>query len=361
MLRLRGPLPSLSLRSGETVSVSVVRSAGQGAWTVLLRGRMLTALSAVELRPGTVLAARVERSGTAIHLRLLSTDADLARMLSDARLPNDELAQEASRALLRSGLGVTAERLWRSREAARGGEEGLARRLRSAAEALRKLPDLGPDDLELLCRLMSGADESSSGGRRGRRERRRSRKRQADSESSVGSVEEVVRAGLWGDAKADGSLSGAAAATRGEPQSSRAVSLLRLFNHQRASEQSWLVMPCRFRAASGSEISGSVRVLFDSTSLRIRALVVGVSAERGPWWWFRLTPGAGPGELQDSECRVFCDSPEGAKVAGLELAALRGQLGKLGVRVADTVADGALFDGFSIVGPGDPRPVDLLG
>ena len=351
-MSLRGSGPAVAavarlLRPGETVTLTVLERAGPRAWSVLLKGRTLLARSDAELSPGSLLQARVARSGGELLLRLLRTDADLAALLREARLPSDGTAQEAARALLRAGLGVTAERLASLRTAARGTDAELGRKLRAAAEALKKLPDLSADDLELLGRVWLADDEPESRGRRRRQDRRRQRKRGDGTPGQMGEerIGEVVRAGLWGGV---------------EPQeATRGVGLLRLYNHTRGEgEESWAVLPCRFVAAGGEEIRGSVRVLRELASGRVKTVVVGLAAAGRPWWWFRLAP-AGAGGA--AACELFCPSLEAARDAAPEIRELGVQLGKMGVRLADIIGEGERFDGFSLAGREAPRPVDLQG
>ena len=338
-LRLHGQALSVSppLRAGETLLVRIVAQSGAGRWTVLVRGKTLVASSELSLAPGSVLAARVERQGSAILLKLDRSPADLARALAGARLPSDLQSQAAARALLSSGLGVSPERLERMRVAFRGPAEGLHRRLRCASELLKKLPDLGSEDLDTLLRLVQpgcGAEEGEEGERRERRRRDGSGGRKV----SAG----LVREALWGEGTAPG-------------DDTRPIDLLRLANHSKPEDEVWVVLPCRVTDEDGQEVSGTLRVLYDTAGRAVRALTLGASVEGGGEWWFHLAPGPG-GPL----CRVFRD-PESGRPVAEELEALRRQLGNLGVRLADTVGDGASFDGFGLVEPGEPRPVDLVG
>lgn len=365
VLRLHGPALSVSppFRAGETVPVRILGQSGAGRFTVVVRGQTFVASSGLSLVPGSVLSARVERQGAAILLRLAEPPADLAQALAGARLPADGHSQAAARALLSSGLGVSPERLEQMRVAYRGPAEGLHRRLRSAAELLKKLPTLGTEDLDALLRLVqpgSGA-EGRDGGRGHQRERRR-----PDGQGREAVTAGRVREALWGgSAEVGGHPEGPADEPSADRavQSARAVDLLRLVNHSKGSDEVWVVLPCRMSDGHGREVSGSVRVLYDTVTRAVKTVTLGAGVDGGDEWWFHLSRGAG-----GLVCRVFRDAPAG--VEGLPdpehavpaaLEALRLQLGNLGVRLADTIGDGASFDGFGIVEPGQPRPVDLVG
>jgi hypothetical protein len=171
----------------------------------------------------------------------------------------------------------------------------------------------------------------------------------------------VVRRLLWGSESPEAHGAPGVAEPTAQP---RPRDLLPLYNHLAADQapsepkrnpggETWIVLPCAFRTGDGGLVSGSVRLLFDPVSRAIRTLVVGASRDGGPQWWFRILPGP-----EGVACQAYADP--GARTDTPQVLALRGLLDKMGVRLADTIGDGSLFDGFTPA-TDEPAPVDLLG
>jgi hypothetical protein len=127
------------IKAGALVSVVVRESLGGELYRVSIGRELLTASSSIPLVLGTVLTARVERSGVGLLLRLASREdsplpralaaaeaakaANAASLLAAAGLPNDQAARAALAALLHEGMAPEARALARVRRAAlRDGE-----------------------------------------------------------------------------------------------------------------------------------------------------------------------------------------------------------------------------------------------
>lgn len=175
-LPLVGAGTEAKLRAGAFVSLRVLGEGGPGLWRLDLGGRLLLARSELQLRPGELLRARVERGGEGLVLRLLASPA--ARqdaLLAGLGLPPDAASRAALLALLAEGLKPEAARLLRLRRVgltATGEEE---RRERAALGARLEAKGLGAEagGVEALRALLAGRgpggeDASREGKREGR-------------------------------------------------------------------------------------------------------------------------------------------------------------------------------------------------
>lgn len=244
-----------SLQAGALVSVAVRERLGPGLYRVAVGPRLLTASSAAALEPGTVLKARVERSGGALLLRLederlRDPRGGLTAALTAASLPDDAASRLAATALLREGLALEPRALARVRraalrEAAEGGElSELAAELES-----KGLPAEGEILEDVLSAYAGSSGErrgpggSGSGGLPGGGEESREGERSAAIPES--DLPRVLGAFLRELAmRADPGAEGSA---------------LALFNHLRGPEGGCVIVPFRF-ALDAVDFTGSFRI-----------------------------------------------------------------------------------------------------
>jgi hypothetical protein len=286
------------LRAGAIVSVVVRERIGAdfkgigGLYRVAIGPRLLTASSATGLEPGTVLKARVERSGDAILLRIAARDLreSAGPALSAAGLPNDVAARAAVAALLREGMAPEARALARVRraalrEAAEGGEwTDLAAKMEA-----KGIPAEGAA-LEGLVFLSKGGYESADGGGEGDREERQGTELVETLELPESELPSVLGA----------LLRGLVIRTGGSGP-------LTLFNHLRGPQGSWVFVPFRF-ALDAVDFSGSFRIQLPYVLGGYGLFEASFSASRGTAsedWSFFLSFGGG----KTSTLRI--ERPEG--------------------------------------------------
>jgi hypothetical protein len=314
--------PKTGLKAGAVVSIAVRERIGPDPrgggelYRVSLGARSLTAsvsgLSSGALEPGSILKARVERSGSSTVLRVAAADsrelssAALARALTAAQLPNDAAARGAAAALLREGIAPDARAVARVRRAAlKDGIEGGER-----CDLAAKMEAKGiPADEAALESLLLAADSSGSEGR---------------SPGEGGSGEE----GRSSAGAPPGATTQATELSIPEAELPRALaSLLRelvsrvgveagpegralaLFNHLRGPEGSWVIVPFRF-SLDEVDFAGSFRIQLPYVRGGQGAFEARFSASRG----------------SSAEDWAFCIDFRGGKAASLRVEAPEGRI-----------------------------------
>ncbi len=312
------------LRSGDFVSVQVLRHLSGNRWAVAVAGKVLAAESGLSLKPGQRLRAVVQAAGGRIVLRLTEGEDNPVRgLLLREGIQADAAAERITAALLRTGLTVrpaTVKQLRRVLERLRLPPRRFARVL---AILLEKGIDPDSPGVERLVAVLGGEEggADSESRRRGRRKRE--------------SPREVAAALRRQSLRADEGSAGP----------------LPLFNHLRGGEESWMVVP--FAMLGG--LHGTLRFLWSYAAgaagkPELRRLVVVVRRPEAEEWTF---------VLDGARLHAFCDRE--VPGAGPAYAALREKLGNLGLETDDTIRVGADFDGFSL--PWEPVPyrsVDTL-
>jgi hypothetical protein len=246
---------------------------GPELYRVAAGGRILVATSAFPLEPGSVLGARVERSGGGVALRLAPgpaaagapaapggfAAAALPSGALPAGMPGDAAARAAAAALLREGVAPEPRALARVRRAAlRDADSGG-----DSVELAARMEAKGiPSEEAALGELLALFEGRGDGAReRGGREQGQGGKDEAPADAPPGTA-------ALGDLDRDFSLDldeeefprrlavllRAMAMRVGEGGDS-----LALFNHSRGPEGHWLVLPFRFDADSVA-FKGGLRI-----------------------------------------------------------------------------------------------------
>ena len=267
---------AISLRAGALVSLIVREKLGSGLYAVSIGSRLFSASSSASLQIGSVLRARVERSGGGLLLRLDASDRSVtdsrafpvadkaASLLASARLPNDIAGRIALAALLGAGLSPEARVLGRVRLAAlRGASEGreeefasLAARMEEkgiAAEldALDELSALG--DGRSGGRGSAGERGSSGGGDAPRSPNAQVAERSLDRDFELEVSEEELPSVLGSLVRRIVEHS----EVSGGP--TQETSSLALFNRLRGKEGGWVLAPFRFSLGE-VDFAGSFRI-----------------------------------------------------------------------------------------------------
>jgi hypothetical protein len=259
-----------SLKPGALVSIKIVERIGPELYRVAVGPRLLAAASAGlgvgALGPGTILKARVERSGDTILLRLAARDSreSVAAVLSASNQPNDAAARAAVAALLREGIAPDAQALSRVRraalrQAAAGGERtDLAAKLEAKGIPAEEATI---DRLAQACASASSGGDGASTGGRGEGDRKKDgekekwRKYEAGTELPEHFLSRMV---LEPDLPSVlGDLLRNFAIRTGSGDEARAS--LALFNHMRGPEGSWVIVPFRFTLGR-VDFAGNLRI-----------------------------------------------------------------------------------------------------
>ena len=303
--------PGLGLKAGDIVTLHVLKRLTDDKWAVGLKGRVLPARTDLDLSPGSTLRARVQSSaGRIVFVLDRGTASPLADALGRQGIPSTPEAQFIAAALIRSGRAVDPSTVERVRALLAKTRLEARRGARAAATMLDKGIDLSTDGaadlLEMLCL-------EEPGGRNPRR--RRSRPCPKYGREAKESL--------------------AKTASTDEPSSS-----LHVYNALRGRSETWIVVPFQYREGK-SECPGSLRLLVDPYTGRLRRLVVGVRPEEAGTWHFAF----------DLEGRrrmtVYCDDGASLRAARANLDTLTAKVHNMGIEVSDTVGEGPVFDGFS--------------
>jgi hypothetical protein len=308
----RGAGLAAGLKAGAFISVAVRERLGPELYRVAIGGRLVTASSSALLEPGSMLKARVERTGDGILLRLASPDgrnpaADLAReavaartasVLSAAGLPNDPAARAALAALLREGMAPDARALARVRRAAllegESGGEGTDLAARMEAKGM-PAEDGALGEIFASLGGGGGGPDTRSGRGGGESESEAEERGPAGFELSpaeIGDLEIDFRADVPEDdlPRFLGALLRAIASRAGGGCDS-----LSLFNHLRGPEGSWVLVPFRFDL-DAVDFAGSFRIQLPYVRGGQGRIEAFFSASRGPAtedWSFFVSFGGG--------------------------------------------------------------------
>lgn len=335
----------LRLRSGDFVSLQVIKPLPGERWAVAVQGRVLPARASLDLQPGQRLWAQVLVQGRQVHLKLFEPGAEPAadaarQLLLRAGLPADASSEAVAVALLRSGLAAKPQSLAQVRELLERLRLDPRRFARLAALLLEKGIDPRSEGAsELLAVLGHGREDGGSPGRRFR------------GRPSGGEARAVAEA-LRGVVE------------QGEPDSG-----LPVFNHLRGRGGTWVIIPYSLDCApSGAPegapeelIEGSIRLLYDEgrgeTTRAVITARVRCEEASSPQWSFLLHRQEGELSLQ-----CYCDQPSAIRAGSRLMPELKRKLGNLAVKADDTIRKDDAFDGFSPPGEDVPyRAVDTLG
>jgi len=302
----------LGLRTGDVVTLHVIKRLTADKWAVGLEGRVLPARTDLDLSPGATLRARVQSAaGRVIFVLERGSPSALADALLRAGVADTPETRLVAAALVAGGRPVDPVTVDRVRALLLKSRHEARRGARAAATLLDKGIDLASsgaaDLLELICL-------AEPGGRDPRRHKGRRFPRDG------------------GEAKAD------LAATTERPTSG-----LQVYNALRGRNETWVVVPFVYRDGD-AECPGTVKLLIDPYVGRLRRLVVGVRPDGRGTWHFSF----------DLEGRrrmiVYADEVPVPGPARANLDRLTAKVHNMGIEVSDTVRDGREFDGFSAAG-----------
>ncbi len=304
------------LRSGDFVSLKVIKQLSQYKWAVAVRGRVLPAYSKVELSAGQRLRALVSIQGKRTVLQITENSRNPIRsVLLEQGIAGDRAMEQILTSFLRSGLGVRPERLQEVRHLLERLRLDPKRFSRIAALALDKGIDLHSEGFGELIQVL-GHGEHDGGGRK-----YRGRQMPPDAEALADDLQSAVE----------------------EPDSEEG-SPLQIFNHLKGSTASWVIIPFDYRYGHSGHIYGTVRLRYDSRQKRTDRMVVAARAPNEQKWSFviqRCADGS-------SDMYVLSGGKKISRKARQELNVLRLKLQNLCVKIDDTIREDTGFDGFSL-------------
>lgn len=296
-----------NLRSGDVVSLKVVGRSSAG-YEVSVKGMRLSVTSAIPLKEGSIMQARVFIRGGSVVFQAAQSEARAAEYLRDAGLPDDGLSRLLLRAFKAAGLPLQPELLSRGLQrfrAAKRHDEGTAGFI---AAMFDKGLDAPSDVIDHLYGL--GKD---GGRRRGRNDNRR---KEEDGPPPEEHIKEIVKAGEGEDP-------------------------VHLFNHIAGSKDHWVIIPLSTPREYGA-LEGSLRLRLDKATWKPLDMHLFCRSGEGAWK-FTLSDLPGPGgRIQIRTNR----HPDGRTVSE-ELAKLRQKLHNLGVKVDDIKKEDNVYGGMT--------------
>jgi hypothetical protein len=304
----------LSLRSGDSVLVTVIKRLTGTKWAVGIRGRVLPAFSEVELTPGQRLRALVGIRHGRITLKISGEAADpIQDLIVRQGLQPNTLVESIVTAFLRSGLSVAPDRVDQVRQLLERLKLDPKKFARLLAIVLEKGIDPRSRGLEQLL-LLLGYGEQESGQERDRR-----KPKSQDPEQ----LAEQLRGDVAGPGDGEGSS-------------------LQVFNHLQGREHTWVVIPINYSVEGSASVYGTLRLRFDVRRQRTDRMILVVRSTGGGKWSFVLL------NKQEPELFIFTDSVNKRRNVKSQLDVLLLKLQNLGVKIDDTIREDQNFDGFDL-------------
>jgi hypothetical protein len=304
------------LRSGDFVSVKVIKRLTVNKWAVGIRGRVIPAFSKVDLAPGQLLRALVTVHQGRITLKTTAEQATpIQDLLVRQGIQPDKMMEQIVTSFLRSGLAVEPERLHQVRQLLEKMKLDPKKFSRLIALILEKGIDPRSRSLVQLLPLL-GYGEQEPG-------KKESRKRRMPADSQT--LKQQLQSAIEESESAEGSS-------------------LQVFNHLQGSEGSWIIIPFDYTYGSSGRIYGSLRLRYHSRLKQTDRLIVVARTETGRKWSFALQKSP----EDDLELSMFADPVDRRRRVKAELEGLRLKLQNLGVKIDDTIREDENFDGFTM-------------
>jgi hypothetical protein len=307
----------LRLRSGDFISLKVIRHLVGDKWAVGIKGRIVPARSTLKLLPGQRLRAQVALQHGQYVLKLAESSSNPVReLLLRLGLQQDAVMEQVLTSFMRHGLPVRSRTLRQVRNLLDRRKLDARKFSRIAAACLEK--EIEPDSpgLErLLAVLGYGEGEAGSG-----RKRYRQRQMPPDEHALAGDLQAVVE----------------------QPDSGEGNSL-QLFNHLKGHEAHWIFVPFDYSFKPSGRIYGTIRLRYDTLQNRADRLVLVARTAEDMKWSFLMQRNA------EGEWKLYVFGPKGGgRKMKAELQLLQLKLQNLGIKMDDTIREDQDFDGFSL-------------
>lgn len=308
------------LRSGDFVTLRILRPASPGTWLAALRGSTIVISSKISLTTGQTIHARADWQNSSLFLRMVSGENIKTvqssqtgdELLYSVGLPSDDLSRSIVGTMQRAGIRL---------------ESGIAQRICAvllrfgrkdktavwlATMVLAKGLDPSPELLRELSAYVDLRKDSSSKRHGKRRKRQKPPIRVEAIKTSL--RQQAQRCSVQGDA-------------------------LHLFNHLRSPKENWIIIPYQI-AIAGDAIRGTIRLNTNSVDSVVRC---DVSAETAEERWELSLNGLSSNQQQMT---VRCDNPGKAKLFVNNQHEMPEKLRNLPLKIDDNQEDGEM-DWFS--------------
>ncbi len=326
------------IKTGDTVSVKVIKHLSGNSWQISLKGKLLPVISEIPLQEENAVTARAFWSGKTLRLRVLhgSTDARAALskaisgLLSQAGIPIDGISQAVVEALQRSGMPLQPElisRLYKQLKQYGTEENHIARLLVLFADKGLENPS---KFLDTVLPYFPQPDHE-------KREKERQKKREQEKKDDEGqydtdghkknravsstTIQETLKNSLF------------------YPAGAKDSGIL-LFNHLRGSHDNWVIIPVAL-SIEECTITGTIRIKTVPGESTPEIILVTFLTDAGTWdFQFK--------KQDDSfDCRIFSSPEELRNEGNKNLSGFSEKLRKLGVKIVDTIRECSVYDGFS--------------
>jgi hypothetical protein len=326
------------IKTGDTVSVKVIKHLSGNSWQISLKGKLLPVLSEVPLQEENTVTAQAFWSGKTLRLRVLhgSTDARgalskaISGLLTQAGIPIDGASQAVVEALQRSGMPLQPElisRLYKQLKQYGSEENHIARLLVLFADKGLENPS---KFLDTVLPYFPQQDPE-------KREKERQRKREQEKKQDEGRYD-------TGETKKNRPVSEETIRETLKnslffPTGPKDTGIL-LFNHLRGAHDNWVIVPVSL-CIEESTITGTIRIKTVEGESTPEIIMVTFLTDAGTWdFQFKKKD-------DGFECRIF-SSPEALRNEGNKnLSGFSEKLRKLGVKIVDTIRECSVYDGFS--------------
>ena len=301
------------IRNGDTVKIKIIKSLAGGKWQASLRGKLVSVVSRIALRPGTVVKTRAFWHENQLVLRIQPEAEGLSTLLKSALIPEDAAARQAFAALQRTDMPLNPKVIRKIRDLLQvSGRIGPR-----AAKIVALIIDKRIEPTEgMLEELLSCLDGNRSRGNP--EDGSEGRKKQKSPEKS-----ETIKA-----------LKSQIEMNEGKDSS------LPLFNHIVAEHENWMFVPYRIQKDNWA-VRGAIRLM---TAKHGRILRVHVSAQAGSSAWEFVI---GTNGDKFNSLIVTCNDENERKRALNRLPYLQEKLRNLSIKIDDNDTNSD-YDGFSL-------------
>lgn len=301
------------IRNGDAVKIKIIKSLAGGKWQASLGGKLVSVVSSIALRPGTVVKTRAFWHKNQLVLRIQPDAEGLSTLLKSALIPEDAAARQAFAALQRTDMPLDPKVIRKIRDLLQVSGRISPRAAKIVALIIDKRIEPTESMLEELISCLDG-----NRGRRNPEDSSERRKKQKPPENS-----ETIKA-----------LKSQIEMNVGEESS------LSLFNHIVAEHENWIFVPYRIQKDEWAA-RGAIRFL---TEKHGRILRVHVSAQAGSSAWEFVIGTDGD---KFNSLVVKCDDENERKRALHRLPYLQEKLRNLSIKIDDNETNSE-YDGFSI-------------
>ncbi|MBN1697799.1 MAG: hypothetical protein JW881_09820 [Spirochaetales bacterium] len=302
----------LSIKSGEIVTVNIIKQLSGNKWAVGIRGKVFPAFSEFSLTPGKTIKAEVIATGRSIKLKIITEEASrIMELIKGQGLPDDSLSRVIITSLLKSGLMLDSTIIAKMRHYLQRKKDSSARLARILASLIDKNIDISGEGVEALVDIMRFGED---GGRKHDSKKENFHK---NAEKLKEELEKQLEGG--GDQE----------------------NCLKLYNHMKGSSQTWFVIPYAVRTGN-EQLTGTIRIQYNQYHKKVERCVCIVNDSSSVRWSFYIRPKKGKKQIN-----IFCNNDGKRILCEKKIDELRVKVRNAGVEIDDIIHKEDEFDGFS--------------